>query len=164
MTMESINTFAPIVREFLVSIAQNEIMSGGKYSERIEINDGGYSSYIELCVDIDDYNKSRKKGLQGIRLFRHSNSVQKLDIGWGFALGDICNPYCDNPEISIGFTTHGMDVDSAQKEAQAYFADVLSLVRKSTALMKMSAAESAEKERAQLLARLEELDNGGEKA
>ena len=141
--MEQNSIFAPIVREYLVNIAQNEIMAGKKYSERIEINDGGDNSYIGLCVDIDDYNKSRKKDLQCIRFFRHSNSVQNISTCWNFELGDVCNPYCDNPEISIRFSTHGMDVDAAQKEAQTYFMDALTLIRKSNTVMKIRAAESA---------------------
>lgn len=158
--MESVKIFAPVVREFLVGIAQNEIVAGKKYSERIEINDGGCNSYIGLCVDVDDYNKARKKDLQGIRLFRNSNSALLQGECWSFVLGDICNPYCDNAEIPIEFRTRGRDVNDAEREAGVYFKKLLSLVRKSTAAIKVEVAESAEAEKAALLARLEELSKG----
>ena len=156
--MEAVAAFAPIVREFLVNIVQNEIIPGENYNERIEISDGGYNSYIGLCVDIDDYNKSRKMNLKEIRIFRHSNSASKLLLGWEFQLGDICNPYCDNYEIPICFRTHGKNVIFAEKEAQTYFDEMLRIVRKSTAAKKILAAESAEKEKAELLARLSQLE------
>jgi len=158
--MESVKIFAPVVREFLVGIAQNEIVAGKKYSERIEINDGGYNSYIGLCVDVDDYNKARKKDLQGIRLFRHSNSALLQGECWGFALGGVCNPHCDNADIPIEFSTYGRDVNDAEREANVYFKKLLSLVRKSTAAIRVEVAESAEAEKASLLARLEELSKG----
>ena len=160
--MEQNSIFAPIVREYLVNIAQNEIMAGKKYSERIEIKDGGYNSYIGLCVDIDDCNKARKKALQGIRLFRHSNSTFMLGECWHFALGGICNPYCDNAEIPIEFLTSGRDVKDAEREAEMYFMRMLALIKKSTAAMRIEAAESEKAEKAALLARLEELDKGAD--
>ena len=43
------------IREFLADIAENEIISGKKYSCRIEIEDGGYNSYVALDVDVDDW-------------------------------------------------------------------------------------------------------------
>lgn len=159
--MENNNVFAPIVREFLASVAQNEAMGGKKYSERIEINDGGCNSYIGLNVDVDKYNKSRKDLIQCVRLYRHSNSVSHLVMGWQFELGGVCNPYCDNPEIPIEFRTQGISVEDAEKEARMYFEEMLKLIRKSTSDMKIAAAESAEKERDALLARLEELNHGG---
>ena len=158
--MEQNATFAPIVREFFVHIARTSIMPGRAYSERVELSDGGCNSYIGLCVDIDEYNKARKKDLQGIRLFRHSNSAFMRGECWQFALGDVCNPYCDNAEIPIEFRTSGRDVKDAEHEAELYFKRLLALVKKSTAAMRIEAAASAENEKAALLARLDELDKG----
>ena len=62
------------VREFLADVAENEILPNKKYSLRIDIDDGGFNSYIGFNVDLD-YWKSTGK-IQSLRLFRHTNSAQ----------------------------------------------------------------------------------------
>ena len=75
------------IREFLVGVAENEIIIGKKYSCRIEIEDGGYNSYVALDVDVDDWKHRPRKVTQDVRIFRHTNSASKLANTWCFTLG-----------------------------------------------------------------------------
>lgn len=150
------SVFAPVVRKFLESVAQKTI-DGERYSERIELKDGGYNSYIGLCVDADDYNKLKRPRTYGIRIFRHSNTVDIIKNCWEFDLGDIVNPLCENKNIPLCFRTYGTSLDSAEQEAEKHFAQLMKQIEKRTSEKKVAAAESAAKEKELLLARLKEL-------
>ena len=144
------------IREFLEDIITNEIIQGKKYSERIEIEDGGYNSYIGICVDIDDYDE--KPFTEGVRLFRNTNTVSKITNTWEFELGGICYPYFNNPGIPLKFSSYGKTPIEAEAEAVKYFKELKKLIRKQTTEYKKEMAKSAEQERAELLARLAKLE------
>lgn len=146
------------VRDFLEGIAEDDIIHGKKYSLRIEINDGGYNSYIGFNVDVCDYNRV-KPVVQGLRLFRHTNSTEKKECEWGFELGGVCDNYAEHPAISIKFSSYGKTPDVAAAEAAEYFKELKRLIRKQTSEYKQKAAETAQKEREELLARLSELES-----
>ena len=145
------------IREFLVDIMDKDIIQGKKYDKRIEIEDGGYNSYISLCVDVNDYGKKAPFTL-GIDLIRNTNSADKLINTWGFRLGGICNPYADNPGIPLRFSSYGKTPIEAEAEAVKYFKELKKLIRKQTTEYKKEMAKSAEQERTELLARLAELE------
>jgi len=145
------------VRDFLVDIAENEIIKDKAYSVRIEVDDGGINSYVSLCVDVNDWNK-KKPVTQALRLFRHSNSVGKKTNEWAFHVGDICNTYFDYPDIPMYFGSYGVTIVDAEEEAAKYFSKLKNLIKKQTSIYKAESAKSAEEERAQLLARLNELE------
>lgn len=145
------------VRDFLSDIAENDIIPGKKYSLRIEINDGGYNSYVGFNVDTHDFQRV-KPVTQALRLFRHTNSTEKKGCEWGFALGDACDNYAEHPDIPIEFSSYGKTPDVAAAEAAEYFKELKRLIRKQTSEYKLKAAESAQEEREKLLARLSELE------
>ena len=146
------------VREFLVDIAENEIISGKKYSCRIEVDDGGYNSYIALDVDVDDWKHKPRKVTQGVRIFRHTNSSSKLANTWCFTLGNVCHLYADEPSIPLEFSSYGKCPDEAEAEAKQYFSELKKLIRKQTSAYKAEAAKSAQEEKEKLLERLKELE------
>lgn len=146
------------VREFLVDIAENEIISGKKYSCRIEVDDGGYNSYVALDVDADDWKHKPRKVTQGVRIFRHTNSSSKLANTWCFTLGNVCHLYADEPSIPLEFSSYGKCPDEAEAEAKQYFSELKKLIRKQTSAYKVEAAESAQEEKEKLLERLKELE------
>ena len=131
------------VREFLVDVAENEIISGKKYSCRIEIEDGGYNSYVALDVDVDDWEHKPRKVTQGVRIFRHTNSTNRLENTWSF---------------SLEFSSYGKCPDEAEAEAEQYFSELKKMIRKQTSAYKVEAAESAQEEKEKLLERLKELE------
>lgn len=146
------------VREFLADIAENEIISGKEYSCRIEIDDGGYNSYVALCVDVDDWKHKPRNVTQGVRMFRHTNSVNGLENTWCFTLGNVCHLYADEPNIPLEFSSYGKRPDEAGIEAKQYLARLRKQVRKQTAAYKVEAAKSAQEEKEKLLERLKELE------
>ena len=146
------------IREFLADIAENEIISGKKYSCRIEIEDGGYNSYVALDVDVDDWKHRPRKVTQAVSIFRHTNSASKLENEWHFSLGDVCHPYADEPNIPLEFKSRGKSPDEAEAEAEQYFSELKKLIRKQTSAYKVEAAESAQEEKEKLLERLKELE------
>ena len=146
------------VRDFMENLIANDIIEGKAYSERIAIEDGGDNSYIGLCVDIDDYNRV-KPVIRGVRLFRHSNSADKLINTWEFELGGVCHSYFDNPGIPLQYSSYGKTADEAETEATTYFDALRKRIQKTTSEYKIRMAETAEEERQKLLARLSELDS-----
>ena len=144
------------VREFLADIAANEILPNKKYALRIDIDDGGYNSYIGFDVDLDDW-KSKGK-IQSLRLSRHTNSTDRLSNTWQFSLGAICNEYHTYPDIPIEFSSFGKTPNEAEAEAAEYYNRIRKLVRKETTVYKIEIAKTAEAEREKLLARLAELE------
>ena len=144
------------VREFLADIAANEILPNKKYALRIDIDDGGYNSYIGFNVDLDDW-KSKGK-IQSLRLYRHTNSTDRLSNTWQFSLGEICNEYYAHPNIPIKFTSFGKTPGEAEAEAAEYYGKLRRLVRKQTSDYKIEQAKTAKAEREELLARLAELE------
>ncbi len=148
------------VRDFLEQIALNEIISGKAYDVRIDINDGGYNSYIGLCVHTEDYGR-KKPVTRGVRIIRHTNSVEKLENTWEFELGGVCHAYADNENIPLCFESYGKSPDEAEAEAEKYYDKLVGLIRKKTSDYKIQEAESEEIERAKLLERLAELDKNG---
>lgn len=149
------------IRDFLVDIADNEIVQGKSYNVRIEISDGGENSYIGLCVDIEDFRR-KVPVTRGVRFFRHTNSVNRLINKWEFGLGDVCNAYADYPKIPIKFSSYGKSADDAEVEAQDYIKELKKRIRKITSDYKIQIAEETDKEREQLLARLADLDKEAE--
>lgn len=148
--------YAHKVQDFLINLAKNEIVQGKEYNVRVPIEDGGDNSYIGLCVDVEDFG--RKKPITSeLRIFRHSNSVSRLLNTWKFNLGDICNPYMDNPGIPICFESFGVTISEAETEAATYFNEILRLIKKQTSNYRIQKAESMQEEREKLLARLNEL-------
>lgn len=145
------------VYEFLQSVA-NEIIPGKKYDIRIDINDGGFNSYIGFCVDVEDFLR-KKPVTSELRLFRHSNSVQHLIKTWGYELGGVCHAYADHPDIPICFKSYGVTKSDAEAEAAEYFNELRKRIRKRTGDYKRETARSAQEEREKLLARLEELED-----
>lgn len=148
--------FAQIVRDFLVGLANGEIIHGRKYECRIPVVDGGVNSYIGLCVDDESYGH-KSPILRGFRIFRHTNSVSHLVYTWQFDLGDVCNAYADYPDTPICFRSCGVSLSDAEKESAEYFDRLLEMIRKQTSDYRIKDAESAQEEREQLLARLSEL-------
>lgn len=146
------------IREFLVDIAENEIIPGNQYSCRIEIEDGGYNSYVALDVDVDDWKHKPRKVTQGVRIFRHTNSASKLANTWCFRLGNVCHLYADEPSIPLEFSSYGKTPDEAEAEAEQYFNKLKKLIRKQTSVYKVEAAKSAQEEKEKLLERLKELE------
>ena len=144
------------VREFLADIAANELLPNKKYDLRIDMDDGGYNSYIGLKVDLDDW-KSKGK-IQSLRLFRHTNSTDRLSNTWQFSLGEICNEYHAHPNIPIKFASFGKTPGDAEAEAAEYYGKLRRLVRKQTSDYKIEQAKTAQAERDKLLARLSELE------
>ena len=149
------------VREFLEDILTNEIIPGRKYDVRIDIDDGGQNSYISVCIYAEDFQR-KTPVISEITLFRHSNSVNKLINTWKFELGDICNPYADNPEIPLQYSSYGKTADEAETEASEYYNKLRQLIRKQTSDYNIKDAETEQEERKELLARLAEL--GGAQA
>jgi hypothetical protein len=143
------------VRTFLADIA-NELLPNQEYSLRIEIDDGGYNSYIGFDVDLDDWEAKGK--IKALRLFRHTNSTAKISSEWQFQLGEICNEYHCYPDIPVRFSSFGKTPTEAQEEAVKYYSEIMRLVRKQTSAHKIRLAETAKEEREKLLARLSELD------
>lgn len=146
------------VRDFLVDMANNEIVQGEKYSHRIEIDDGGFNSYIGFDVDVDTWKHKPSKVTSEVRIYRHTNSVKKLENEWSFSLGNICNQYADEPDIPLKFASYGKTPDEAETEAVQYFTAIRKLIRKQTSDYKIAKATSAQEEREKLLARLSELE------
>ena len=149
------------VREFLEDILTNEIIPGREYDVRIDIDDGGQNSYISVCIYAEDFQR-KTPVIREITLFRHSNSVNMLVNTWSFELGDICNPYADNPEIPLQYSSYGKTADEAEAEASEYYNKLRQLIRKQTSDYKIKDAETEQEERKELLARLAEL--GGPQA
>ncbi len=149
------------VRNFLKDIADNEILKSRKYSIRIEIDDGGDNSYIGLTVDTEDFHR-KTPVTRNVKVFRHSNSVNKLENTWGFDLGNVCHAYADNPNIPLLFETYGKTPDEAEAEAVGYFKELKKMIRKQTSDYKIEAAKTAQEEREKLIARLNELGDGEE--
>lgn len=147
------------VRDFLVDMAR-EVVHGKQYSIRLEIEDGGFNSYIGFNVYLDDW-KSKGK-IQGVRLCRHTNSADKLANKWQFELGSVCYEYHSNPDIPLRFASYGKSAEEAEAEAQSYFEELKALIRKQTSDYKIQAVKSAEKEKEELLARLAELEKVNE--
>ena len=145
------------IRDFLVGIA-SEVLTGEKYTHRIEIDDGGINSYIGFNVDVEDWKHKPHKATGSIRIFRNTNSANKLQNEWKFSLGNICHPYCDNPGMPLEFTSYGKTPDEAEAEAEKYFSEIRKLVRKQTSVYKIEKAASEQEEREKLLARLSELE------
>lgn len=145
------------IREYLRNIADNEIINGKIYNERIELKDGGENSYIGISVYTNDWQKE-KPVIQGISLFRHSNSVDKLINTWLFELGSVCHDYADNPDIPLKFSSYGITPEQAEQEAEEYFKELTKLIRKRTASYKTAITKNEQKEKAQLLTRLAELE------
>lgn len=145
------------IREYLTSIINKDIIHGKPYSKRIDIDDGGDNSYIGICVDEHEFNR-KKPVLQGVRLFRHTNSPDKLINTWMFQLGDICNAYADFPDVPVEFSSYGKTKEEAEKEAAKYYVQLRKLIKKRTAEYKVESAKTAKEEREELLARLAELD------
>lgn len=116
------------VREFLADIVANEILPNKKYDLRIDIEDGGYNSYIGFKVSLDDW-KSKGK-IESVRLFRHTNSENRMSDRWEFSLGEICNEYHTYPDIPIRFSSFGKTLDEAETEATGYYNRIRKLVRK----------------------------------
>lgn len=146
------------IREFLVDIAENEIISGKKYSCRIEIEDGWHNSYVAIDVDVDDWNHKPRKVTKGVRMFRHTNSANGLENTWCFTLGNVCHLYADEPNIPLNFSSYGKSPDEAGIEAKQYFSELKKMIRKQTSDYKIEAAESAQEEKEKLLERLKELE------
>ena len=145
-----------LVREFLLNI-EKELIEGKSYSFRIDVNDGGINSYIGFNVDVDDYRN--RNNTYAIRLYRHTNSLNKMIEMWGFELGNIAVPYNKNKDIPIGFFTYGKSADEAEAEAKTYFKEILKIVKKKTNIYRQELAKYNEAEKEQLLKRLSELDN-----
>ena len=145
------------IRDFLVDIAENDIISGKKYSLRIPIKDGGDNSYIGFNVDTEDYNRA-KPVTGALRLYRHTNSTGKKANEWAFALGGVCDCYAEHPNIPLAFSSYGKTADEAAVEASEYFKELKRLIRKQTSEYKTRAAETAQEEKEKLLARLSELN------
>ena len=146
------------IREFLADIAENEIISGKKYSCRIEIEDGGYNSYVGLNVYVDDWKHKPRKVTQGVRIFRNTNSANRLENTWRFSLGNVCHNYADYPDIPLEFSSYGKSPDEAEAEAKQYFNKLKKLIRKQTSDYKVESAKSAQEEKEKLLERLKELE------
>lgn len=145
------------ILEYMKDIADNVALSGRKYNERISIDDGGNNSYISICVDTATFQRKRPV-TQSVRLFRHTNSTDKLTNTWGFELGDVCNVYADYPNIALKFESYGKTSNEAESEATKYFPKLRKMIEKQTSDYRIADAESAQEEREKLLARLSELD------
>lgn len=145
------------VREFLEQIEKSEIIHGKKYSLRIELNDGGNNSYIGFGVDVETFNRKVPE-TKSFRLFRHTNSIDKIKNVWEFRLGDCIHPYPEHQNIPIEFKTYSKTWEEAEKEASRYFAKIKKLIQKATSDYKIQIAADSETEREQLLARLKELE------
>jgi hypothetical protein len=145
--------FASEVREFLLDLLKNDVIPGKEYSVRIELDDGGYNSYIGLNFDIESYDKTPV--MKGLRIYRHTNSFSNLGVEWGFRLGSICYLISEYPGVPIEFSSYGVTVSEAEEEASKYFSELKKLIQKKTS--EYGYEITAEKER--LLARLNELDN-----
>ena len=145
------------VREFLEQIAKEEIIQGEQYSLRIEIDDGGFNSYIGFNVDIETYNRKIPE-TQALRLYRHTNDMNKLVNTWGFNLGDIIHDYPKNQNVPMKFNTYGKTWEEAEKEASQYFSKIKKMIHKRTSDLKIKKASDKETEKEQLLARLKELE------
>ena len=152
------------VREFLEQIAKEEIIQGEQYSLRIEIDDGGFNSYIGFDVDIETYNAAvlntnmKTPKTKALRLYRHTNDMNKLVNTWGFNLGDIIHDYPKNQNVPMKFNTYGKTWEEAEKEASQYFPKIKKMIHKRTSDLKIEKASDKEKEKEQLLARLKELE------
>lgn len=144
------------IRTFLVDIT-NEVMPNKPYSFRIPIDDGGNNSYIGFSLDLDDWKNKGK--VQSLRLYRHTNTADKLTNEWMFEIGTICNEYFANPDIPIRFSSYGKTPDEAESEAQSYFKEIKRLIKKRTSEYKIEAAKTAKEEKEKLLARLAELED-----
>lgn len=145
------------IREFLVDIFLNKIVQGKEYGELIEIEGSGFNSYIGLWVNTIDSDRSVPISYC-IRLFRHTNSIEKIANTWEFLLGDITHKLNENPDIPLEFRSYGKTPEEAEAEAVKYFKELRKLIRKRTAKYKKEMAKSAEQERAELLARLAKLE------
>lgn len=147
------------VRDFLKDMARG-VVHGKRYAIRIDIEDGGYNSYIGFDVYLDDWKS--KGEIQGLRLYRHTNSIDRLSNEWSFVLGSVFREYHLNPGIPLRFSSYGKALKEAEAEARGYFAEIEKLIQKRTSDYKIEAANSAEEEKKKLLARLAELENSNE--
>ena len=146
-----------IIRDYLADIADNEILTSKPYSVRIEIKDGGINSYIGCRVGTDDYNR-KIPVTQDIELFRHTNSKEHLINTWRFRLGNCTHLYAENHDIPLEYSSYGKSKEAAEREANEYLAEIKKLIRKQTSIYKIQAAKEVEKERNELIARLNELN------
>lgn len=144
------------VREFLVDIAENEIVKGKPYNLRIPIEDGGSNSYIGFSLELDEWNNKGK--IRGLSVYRHTNSTRLVTNEWTFELGNICDTYFEYPDIPLRFASYGKTPEEATEEAQSYFKELTRLIKKRTSEYKIEMAKTAEKEKEELLARLAELE------
>lgn len=145
------------ILEYMKDIADNVALSGRKYDVRVSMDDGGNNSYISICVDTATFQRKRPV-TQSVRLFRHTNSVDKLINTWGFELGGVCHPYADYPNIVLEFKSYGKTIGEAESEAMKYFSKLRKMIEKQTSDYKIADAKSAQEEREKLLARLSELE------
>lgn len=129
------------VYDFLKSIAENEIVSGEQHFVRVEINDGGYNSYIGLSVDIDDWEQNNYV-TKSLRLFRNSNSYSHIENTWAFRLGDAIFSIRDNPDIPLYFSSYGKTIKEVEDEVIPYFDKLKKLIQKQTSDYKIQAAKS----------------------
>lgn len=145
------------IRDYLADIADNEIVTSKPYSVRIEIKDGGINSYIGCRVGTYDYNR-KVPVTQNIELFRHTNSKEYLTNTWSFRLGNYIHFYAENRDIPLEYSSYGKSKEDAEREASEYLAEIKKLIRKQTATYKTQAVNEVEKERNELLTRLNELN------
>jgi hypothetical protein len=145
-----------MVYDFLKDMLDNEILHGEKYSFRIDISDGGYNSYIGFDADVETWRRNPPV-TQALRLYRHTNSTNKLANTWEFSLGNVCNVVDDHPDIALFFGSFGKTLDEAENEAAEYFKKMQRLIRKQTSDLKIERAKSAEEEKERLISRLHEL-------
>lgn len=148
------------IRDFLAGIA-SEVMFGKKYSFRIEIDDGGDNSYIGFDIDIIDWvcEKKHNGRISKLKIYRHTNSTNRLINTWEFSLGATCNEYSLNRDIPLCFSSYGKTQDEAEAEAVLYFKEFKKLIKKKTSDYRIQATKSEQEERDKLLARLNELNN-----
>ncbi len=148
-----------IVLEFFKKI-YGDIIKGEKYGLRIEIEDGGYNSYIGLDVDIHThYSGKIPPATQGIRFYRHTNSRTLLANQWKFQWGGVCENLADFLDTPLEFSSYGKTPQEAEKEAIKYFKRIEKIIEKKTSDFKIEYAKSVEEEKEKLLARLSELNS-----
>ena len=149
------------IKEYLKNMADNVILPGHRYDVRIDIDDGGFNSYVGIYISSDDFHR-KQPVTAGVQLHRHTNNAKDLENTWRFELGGVCNPYADNPDVALYFGSYGKSADDAAKDAEPYLSKLLTLIKKQVALQKKDIEKTKQAERESLLARLKDLEDGGE--
>ena len=149
------------IKAFLKNVADNTIIPGQRYDIRIDVNDGGFNSYVALTVSDETWNR-KFPVTQDIKLHRNTNNAKDQPLAWEFRLGGVCNVYADNPDIAMYFGSYGKGQEIAAAEAEPFLGKLIERLKAEVKLQRKEIVKNKASEKAALLAKLKELDQVGD--